>query len=87
MSERNITRAKGLNGKMYAQQDDGSWQELVSQTDWDAVNALTDEEVEQQAREDGTYDADISKGRMVFYPDRPDRDDDDHAAKKPDAAE
>ena len=83
MSEQNMTRAKGINGKMHVQEEDGSWVELVSQTDWAKVDAFTDEEIEQQAREDGTYDADISQGRMVFYP----RDEDDHEAKAPNAAE
>lgn len=81
MSEQKMTQARGINGKMSVQQDDGSWREVVSETDRQALDALTDEEIEQQAREDGTHDADIDAERMVFYG----RDDD--REEKPDAAD
>ena len=41
------------DGKVYEVTADGE-KELTSQTDWEKLDALTDEEIERSAEEDGT---------------------------------
>lgn len=57
MSEQRLTRAKVFDdGKLYIEQDDGSWREAESHTDLAALRALSEDEIERQAREDGIDD-------------------------------
>ncbi|NBC34608.1 MAG: hypothetical protein GVY13_18175 [Alphaproteobacteria bacterium] len=56
------------DGKLYIEQEDGSWREAESRTDLAAVAAFTEEEILRQAEEDGTLDIDFENGRVVFYP-------------------
>ena len=69
LNEHRPTHAKVFDdGKLFIEQDDGSWCEGESQTDLAAVAAFTEEEILRQAEEDGTLDIDFENGRLVFYP-------------------
>jgi uncharacterized protein (DUF1778 family) len=52
MSDEKIIRAVLANGKVLIRQADGSYCEARGQTDWERVNARTDDEVEVAARAD-----------------------------------
>ena len=51
-----MTQAKVVNGRMYTLQDDGSWQETQSETDWAKVDAQTEADMRRFAEEDGEAD-------------------------------
>ena len=51
--EERITRAKLIDGKVMIEQADGSYREAEDRTDWARVDALTDEDIERMAKEDG----------------------------------
>ncbi|MDY6981031.1 MAG: hypothetical protein SV201_14235 [Pseudomonadota bacterium] len=48
--------ARLVDGTVYIEQADGTWQEAEDKTDLDYLRSLTDEEIERMAEEDGTAD-------------------------------
>lgn len=65
-----ITEARLVNGKVFIKQDNGSYEEAVSQTDWARVDALTDEDIARQIAADPDVapemtDDDLKRARVV----------------------
>jgi uncharacterized protein (DUF4415 family) len=77
MSDENITRAVLADGKVLIRQPDGSYRESTAKTDWERVNARTDEEVEAAALADVDAppldDQFWEKARVVVPPRMPKR--------------
>ena len=77
MSDENITRAVLADGKVLIRQPDGSYREATAKTDWERVNARTDEEVEAAALADVDAppldDQFWEKARVVVPPRMPKR--------------
>ena len=52
MTEANMTQAMLIDGKVFIQQPDGSWQPGKGKTDWARIDAMTDGEIEANALSD-----------------------------------
>lgn len=74
MSEPRMVRAVKIGTEMYERLPDGNLKLMVDRTNWAAVDAMTEEEINRHAEEDGTLmsDEDWEKVRFIRNPFLPD---------------
>lgn len=72
--EKNLTKAiLSADGRVLIEQPDGSYREAESETDWEHVHSMTDEEIEEAALSDPDalpLDDDFWKNANVVFPPR-----------------
>lgn len=72
--DKNITRAiLSTDGRVLIEQPDGSYRESESETDWEHVHSMTDQEIEEAARSDPDalpLDDEFWENARVVFPSR-----------------
>ena len=66
MSEPKMVRAVLIGNEVYERLPDGNLKKMVDRTNWAAVDATTEEEINRQAEEDGTLMSDEDWEKVTF---------------------